>query len=167
MHLRGKSSYHPGTIGYQLYENLSDAPLILRDGDKQPIQSTKVAMRMLNETPLHAIRYCLFAAQICSKIINLQSSSLFFAVNIDDWINVNLDQELGSNQSHRWIDTFMVTAWKIWNFRNEFIHANVDKPIHVQIDQIWRIVEEISAHRKIEVNMTHHLEVLVAWKAPS
>ncbi|XP_025702516.1 uncharacterized protein [Arachis hypogaea] len=69
------------------------------------------------ETILHVIRDCPRAVTIWVKLINPAAVALFFNINFQGWIELNLQNSIGKSPSE-WIDEFYVACWMIWKWRN-------------------------------------------------
>ncbi|KAL4322447.1 hypothetical protein AHAS_Ahas14G0211400 [Arachis hypogaea] len=76
------------------------------------------------EDTLHAFRNCPIASSTWMILIKPVAVQAFFRTNLKDWITLNLNNQLGTSPDTEWKDTFIITCWNLWNWRNRELHEN-------------------------------------------
>ncbi|KAL4307123.1 uncharacterized protein LOC107605009 [Arachis ipaensis] len=71
------------------------------------------------ETGLHALRDCPYAASIWVELVQPSAIAVFFGMNLAEWLDFNLSNQIGKSSNHNWIDEFFVACWRIWKWRNQ------------------------------------------------
>ncbi|KAJ1434527.1 Reverse transcriptase zinc-binding domain [Sesbania bispinosa] len=96
-----------------------------------------------DEMILHAIRYCDLAKTVWSCIVPIVALRDFFGLDNVQWVEQNLTRGMGSYGSNHWGIMFGVTAYCIWQARNEIIFQNL-RSSHVDIiRRVWHNLGEI------------------------
>lgn len=80
------------------------------------------------ETTLHAIRHCLVVKRMWDKIVPSNFTNVFYAWNLQDWINVNLNCHSAFPE---WCNTWVTRCHANWTWRTEDIHiVNHTRPLN-------------------------------------
>ncbi|MED6180306.1 hypothetical protein PIB30_009095 [Stylosanthes scabra] len=114
------------------------------------------------------------AAKFRNTVFN-SPSNLFFCLISKSFVDEDFKRQEegegesnsgGKNQNANWTHLFMVTAWKTWQYRNNWVHSNVNVPTNIQQFQVVKLVKEIqeSRIRRISVQDDEHNHI--GWKLP-
>ncbi|KAL4373271.1 hypothetical protein AHAS_Ahas05G0065100 [Arachis hypogaea] len=74
---------------------------------------------ILKNPLLHALRDCPTVSRTWVALIQPSSIPKFFTMNIHEWIDFNLDYEIGIKATKGWKEIFLIACWKIWYWRNK------------------------------------------------
>ncbi|KAL4275519.1 Putative ribonuclease H protein [Arachis hypogaea] len=125
--------------------------------------------RGIEESLMHVIRDCPKAACIWAKIIHPCTTTLFFLVLFEIWLDINLNSDISKSSQEQWIDQFMITCWWIWNWRNTEVHNNnMNRPDNVVdiIRNYLREMKEAFAKQSLTRNTKSEAVRRTTWKAP-
>ncbi|KAF7815331.1 non-LTR retroelement reverse transcriptase-like [Senna tora] len=79
------------------------------------------------ETNLHTIRDCPYVSGLWRSMVKNRFSNKFFNSNLQEWILLNLSNDLSQEGDSRWNSIFGIECWLIWKQRNHWIF-NVEVP---------------------------------------
>ncbi|KAL4359579.1 hypothetical protein AHAS_Ahas08G0091500 [Arachis hypogaea] len=74
------------------------------------------------EDIVHVLRNCPKASTIWVNLVKTDEIPNFFQLEWDNWIEINLQQQLGKDEELDWRDVFITACWRIWQWRNKEIH---------------------------------------------
>ncbi|KAL4393368.1 hypothetical protein AHAS_Ahas02G0045000 [Arachis hypogaea] len=121
------------------------------------------------ENILHVLRDCPKVSRIWTQLIKPEAIGSFFGHQLSDWVEQNLNQELGKENNYSWRDTFMTTCWRVWFWRNQEVHnQNYQRPKEAINEIILQVQQNSEAFKKDE-HLTEHerrTEIYVSWKPP-
>ncbi|MBA0755499.1 hypothetical protein Gogos_021255 [Gossypium gossypioides] len=108
------------------------------------------------ESSAHAVRDCLFAAQVWSKLDIQWPSSL---VNFNEWLSWLLKN---SAKNRKWL--IAVSIWAIWFSRNKFVHERKVQSLEEIVTFIWSFGSE---YRSSAESLKHpQPRSMVKWSPP-
>ncbi|KAK9225861.1 hypothetical protein WN943_010906 [Citrus x changshan-huyou] len=76
------------------------------------------------EDALHAVRDCVDSKRIWLALLPKHTSHTFFTLDLRAWIACNLNNQMKITNKKDWTVVFGVTVWRLWYWRNQFVHAH-------------------------------------------
>ncbi|KAK7244944.1 hypothetical protein RIF29_39773 [Crotalaria pallida] len=74
------------------------------------------------EDSLHVLRDCPKAQSVWLMLLKPQFRGQFFLSNFQNWINMNLFQEMGRHQQWKWTSIWATVCASLWFWRNAEVH---------------------------------------------
>ncbi|KAI9127953.1 hypothetical protein K1719_000946 [Acacia pycnantha] len=84
------------------------------------------------EDDLHVIRDCGAIRNFWASIIHSKHHSRFLSGTIDDWMKLNLPQNIRLEKG-RLKSLFIIIYWLLWRDKNEWVHLRIS----IGIDQVY------------------------------
>ncbi|KAF7804220.1 putative ribonuclease H protein At1g65750 family [Senna tora] len=123
----------------------------------------------ITENTLHAIRDCSLAKPIWMKLVRPECWMEFFGLNLEDWLNRNLEKSFGKPDVD-WTLMFGLTTWLIWKRRNEFVFNKTqkreDECIQSIIHQVRICKDAWEVHMKGKKEKPELMNKFVKWEPP-
>ncbi|MED6133628.1 hypothetical protein PIB30_029912 [Stylosanthes scabra] len=104
--------------------------------------------------------------QLWISLIRLGMINRLCSLDLHSWISFNLSEEIGIEREILWVGIFMITAWKFWNYRNDYVHTNSSRPVYIQRNQIKQLVKEINAMENSNRLNAHANLGNIKWNLP-
>jgi hypothetical protein len=74
------------------------------------------------ENMLHVFRDCPLAVGIWLNTFRINQRENFFEENLQNWIDLNMNMELGMNDTGCWAEFWVTTCHALWSWRNKLSH---------------------------------------------
>ncbi|MCH84271.1 RNA-directed DNA polymerase (Reverse transcriptase), partial [Trifolium medium] len=122
----------------------------------------------LEETTLHVLRDCPLANIIWQHLVDFQHRGRFFLASFDQWIAMNIYNDIGQATNVKWITVWATCCFWIWKWRNYRVHETNFK----EIWQPWCFILNQVHSYKITQQRYFHMEELtkteihISWKPP-
>ncbi|KAK4274299.1 hypothetical protein QN277_017543 [Acacia crassicarpa] len=121
------------------------------------------------EDQLHILRDCPYARNIWLALISPRYTSTFFSLSINDWMELNLTEEVGVTMRGVWSQLWGVTVWLLWNWRNRAIfqddYHKPNLPVSV-IRTLWSSFCDGSVSREIFSDAVDRTNEGQRWTPP-
>jgi hypothetical protein len=75
-----------------------------------------------DETIIHALRDCPIAVHVWNHLISNKHRGNFYLTNLQEWIDLNLQQQIGNYSERDWSETWATTCYLLWTWRNKRQH---------------------------------------------
>ncbi|KAK4282627.1 hypothetical protein QN277_013982 [Acacia crassicarpa] len=95
------------------------------------------------ESLLHALRDCITAKGIWENLVSTNFNWSFFDQDTKSWMVHNFGVAVNCNVSERWLTIFLITCWKIWNWRNKVNHGEEVLPQEFKMEFIRRLIQDV------------------------
>lgn len=78
----------------------------------------------MEETIIHVLRECLCASVVWMNLANVEARDLFFTSNLDQWISLNLSNNLGDDSNLDWSVIWANAYHLLWTWHNKEVHVD-------------------------------------------
>jgi hypothetical protein len=102
-----------------------------------------------DETTLHVFRDCPIAVNTWRHLLSTQERGMFFVVDFNDWINLNLTNKFGLRYGNDWREIWATTCFLLWQWRNKTMHDDE----FVSPGTPWKVIEDYVSTYKFSVKM--------------
>ncbi|KAF7841634.1 ribonuclease H [Senna tora] len=123
-----------------------------------------------SEDGLHVVRDCCEARKLWFMLVPGNEWDQFFSLELEEWIDKNLNNSFGEGCRGDWSITFGVACWILWKRRNTRVFGGkyaFQGNVAIQVLAVaetfslgFRGIENLQGSCRIK-------EVLVSWKAPA
>jgi ribonuclease HI len=102
------------------------------------------------------------------NLLNDKARDLFFHAASEEWIALNLHQQLGRDNTVSWASVWVTCCYFLWIWRNREVHGDS----RVRPFQTWCYVSSwVSQYKQADVGRCvivdrHKVEIAVSWKCP-
>ncbi|KAF7841242.1 putative ribonuclease H protein At1g65750 family [Senna tora] len=122
------------------------------------------------ESILHALRDCDVVRSVWKSFVKPGKWQSFFNLPLDVWVERNLFEKWGSDDSSNWSIIFRGACWWLWKMRNEFIFSDeciMNKNPYLSICLRVKEIELVEASSStLKVGSCRYIEQLVGWVCP-
>ena len=120
------------------------------------------------EDALHAVRDCVDSKRsIWLALLPKHTSHTFFTLDLRAWIVCNLKNQLKITNKEDWTVVFGVTVWRLWYWRNQFVHAHKTCSLSNVIMEVNNRSEELFVlHKSLARQRTPKTERWICWQPP-
>ncbi|PNX75969.1 hypothetical protein L195_g031914 [Trifolium pratense] len=75
------------------------------------------------ENTMHVLSDRPLAKSVWCNLLNNEARELFFTTAIDDWITLDLHQQLGRDSNINWASVWAASCYFLWIWRNRDVHG--------------------------------------------
>ncbi|KAF7826966.1 putative ribonuclease H protein At1g65750 family [Senna tora] len=121
------------------------------------------------EDVLHAIRDCTKVKSLWLRLVKPSKWPLFFSLDLDRWIQLNLSMKIGV-LDFDWTIIFAMTCWSVWRWRNEEIIGDGSSgeadPFFTIIRRVRNVREAFDMVAGGQAKSAARVNRIVIWERP-
>ncbi|KAH9671615.1 putative ribonuclease H protein [Citrus sinensis] len=155
-HFTAKSAY----LSLHQFNNVADKSLWNLAWKWKGPQSIRTCGHHLEDT-IHVLRDCIIARQVWLRLVPNILWNNFFDLELTSWIHYNLKNVGLVRREENWPCIFGVALWRIWYWRNQFIHNDANISVANMVLDITHRAAEINASMENICRPGH--ERIIKW----
>ncbi|PNY05394.1 ribonuclease H [Trifolium pratense] len=127
---------------------------------KHCVKAIEDTMHVLRDFPLAKVVWC--------NLMNSAVGDIFYAANLEDWITLNLNQDLGKEKEGTWSCVWAVGCHFLWFWRNKEAHGDESR----RLSQPWQLIMSQFQHYQqanilhVASHVRHKAVVQIGWTRP-
>jgi ribonuclease HI len=121
------------------------------------------------ETALHVLRDCPLAVGIWLNMVGLHYRDKFFNANLQQWLNLNMNAELGMGHMKNWAEFWASACHSLWYWRNKMTHDSGSVlPTRPWLEVLKRVhIYDVTANNNAVVHQHNNVIENIHWQPPS
>jgi ribonuclease HI len=121
-----------------------------------------------DETIIHALRDCPIVVHVWNHLISNKHRGNFYLTNLQEWIDLNLQQQIGNYSERDWSETWATTCYLLWTWRNKRQHdenfVSPSKPWLTISEYVNTYTSMRAAEASVEIRTEEYNDI--SWKRP-